>query len=179
MSIPLHPAVVHFPVVLAMLLPVVALAAALVVRRGGDARKTWLPVVIVAAGLAVSSFVAVRTGQAEEDTVEAVVPESAIHEHEERAELFFPLTVALLVVTAAGLASGQVATVARWTSVGAALAVAGVGFAVGHSGGELVYVHNAGAAYVSGADQGGVMSQGDADEGRHDDDSDDDSSQRP
>ena len=79
MSIPLHPAVAHFPIVLATLLPLVVLTAVLLVRRGADARKAWLPVVVVAAGLAVSSFVAVRTGQAEEATVEAVVSEQAIH----------------------------------------------------------------------------------------------------
>lgn len=32
---PLHPAVVHFPIVLAVLLPVVTLAGILAVRRGG------------------------------------------------------------------------------------------------------------------------------------------------
>jgi hypothetical protein len=31
------------------------------------------------------------------------------------------------------------------------LAVLGAGWNVGHSGGQLVYVHNAGAAYGSGA----------------------------
>ena len=91
---PLHPAVVHFPIVFVVLLPIVAIAALVIIRRGGSVKSSWLPVVALSAALAATSWVAVQTGEQEEDTVEQVVAGSAIHEHEERAELFFPLSLA-------------------------------------------------------------------------------------
>ena len=36
---PLHPAVVHFPIVLVVLLPLAAMTALLLIRRGEEARK--------------------------------------------------------------------------------------------------------------------------------------------
>jgi hypothetical protein len=96
-----------------------------------------------------SSWVAIQTGEAEEEVVERVVPRDAIHEHEERAELFLALSGLLLVVAAAGWLSGRVGEVARVGTVAGAVIVAGFGYRVGHSGGELVYVHGAGSAYVS------------------------------
>jgi uncharacterized membrane protein len=145
---PLHPAVVHFPIVLAVLLPVATLAGILAVRRGGGVRPSWLPAMAVAFALAASAFAAVRTGEAEEDAVERVVAEAPLHEHEERAELFLPLTFVGLLMVAGGLAPGRAGSSARWASLVVALAITALGLRVGHSGGELVYVHGAGQAYA-------------------------------
>ena len=88
MPTPLHPAIVHLPIALMVLLPIAALAAILVIRGTSSVRGAWIPVVILAAALSGSSWVAVQTGEREEEAVEHVVPEEAIHEHEERAEVF-------------------------------------------------------------------------------------------
>ena len=40
---PLHPAVVHFPIVIAIFLPLVALAALAYIRRGVDGRRAENP----------------------------------------------------------------------------------------------------------------------------------------
>jgi uncharacterized membrane protein len=147
---PLHPAIVHFPIVLAVLLPIATLAGVVAVRRGIGVREAWVPALVLATLLPVSAFAAVRTGEAEEESVEQVVSQAAIHEHEERAEIFLPLTVIGLVVVAAGLMPGRTGVGARWASLAVALAITGAGFFVGHSGGELVYVHGAGQAYAQG-----------------------------
>jgi uncharacterized membrane protein len=145
---PLHPAVVHFPVVLVVLLPVVALVAVLAIRRGVGVRGAWLPVVAVSAGLTVASWAAVETGEREEEAVERVVSRDAFHEHEDRAKLFLPLTVIGLVVVSAGLLAGKPGEVIRAAAVVTGVGLAIVGYMVGHSGGELVYEHGAAAAYV-------------------------------
>lgn len=146
---PLHPAVVHFPIVFDMLLPVVAIVAVVLIRRGARARTSWLWPVLVAAALAGSAWLAVETGQDQEDAVERVVPESTIHDHEEAGELFFQLSAISFLVFAAGLAAGRVGAGARYASVALALALVVAGYRVGGSGGELVYEHGAASAYVA------------------------------
>ena len=84
---PLHPMVVHFPMVLVVLLPIFAVGALIAIRRGARPRTAWGITTLVAAALAISSFVAVRTGEAEEDRVERIVQEAAMHKHEEAAEI--------------------------------------------------------------------------------------------
>lgn len=148
---PLHPAVVHFPIVLMFLLPLVAIGAAWMIRRGMDPRRTWAVPVVLAAGLAASAFVASRTGEAEEDRVEAVVPEAAIHDHEEAAERFLVLSGVLLLVTGAGLFRGDVGRAARMVTIVGSLGLIAAGVQVGLEGGELVYEHNAGSAYTGEA----------------------------
>jgi len=148
---PLHPAVVHFPIVLVVLLPIVAVTALVVIRRGADARRAWLPVVAFAMALSLSAWVAVETGENEEEAVEEAVSESAIHEHEEAAELFLPLTLVAMLLTGAGLLSGRAGDIARPAAALGAILLVVAGYRVGHSGGELVYEHGAAQAYTVGA----------------------------
>jgi uncharacterized membrane protein len=161
---PLHPAVVHFPVVFVVLLPIVALIGLFLIFRGGSARRSWIPVVALAAALTATSWVAVQTGELEEDTVERVVAESAIDEHEERAELFFPLTLAGLLVVSTGLLNGRPGQVMRGVFVAFALGLTYAGYEVGHSGGELVYEHGAASAYTE--DSGSARDDSDRDVSR-------------
>ena len=170
---PLHPAVVHFPIVLMLLLPVVALVTLWRARRSERPAALWWGPVALAGILALSSFVAVRTGEAEEDKVEAVVQEQAIESHEEQAERFLTLSGIVFVLTTAGLLPGIAGKSGRAIATVAAAALVVAGVQVGHTGGELVYQHGAGQAYA----QGQVTSQerGRASEdARADEDHDDD-----
>jgi uncharacterized membrane protein len=144
---PLHPAVVHFPIVLMILLPLFALGALWAIRRGSRPRMAWALPLAVSAALAASALAAVRTGEAQEEKVEDVVGERALHEHEEAAERFQILAGVLLLVAATGLAGGRVGTAGRWLTVAGSVGVALAGVQVGSSGGELVYEHGAGSAY--------------------------------
>ena len=147
---PLHPAVVHFPIVLMVLLPVVGGVALWAIRRGARPPVAWTVPVVAAAALALSSWVAVETGENEEDVVEPVVAEAAVHEHEEDAELFLVLSGALLLVTAAGLLRGAPGRAARLGAIAGAVGLAALGARVGHSGGNLVYRDGAASAYTEG-----------------------------
>lgn len=164
---PLHPALVHFPVVFAVLLPVVAVVALLVIRRGSGACNVWLPVVALSGVLAFSSWIAVQTGEAQEDIVEEVVSRSAIHEHEESAELVLILSFVTFLLAAGGLGNNRPGSMARVAATVLALGVLGAAFRAGHSGGELVYELGAAQAYTgpiavssggeaNGAEQGKV-----------------------
>lgn len=159
---PLHPAVVHFPVVLAVLAPVIALAALWAIGRGSRPRMAWGIATVAFAALAGSAFVATRTGEDQEDRVEQAVPEQALESHEESGTQFMYAAVAVLVLAAAGLAPGGLGKVARIGATAGSIVVLAMGYRVGESGGELVYRHGAGSAYT----QPGVTQAG----GEKDDD---------
>lgn len=152
---PLHPAVVHFPIVFAVLLPLVVLGALWAIRRGVRAPVAWAFPLAFTAALLVSSFAAVRTGEAEEDRVESVVGEAALHEHEEAGERFLVLTGVLLGIASFGLMRGHVGAAARLLTTAGSIAVLGAGLLVGRAGGELVYEHGAASAYTQPAGAGG------------------------
>ena len=148
---PLHPAVVHFPIVLMFLIPLFAIGAVWAIRRGSKVRRTWAVPLALAAALLASAFVALRTGETEEERVESVVSEAVLHEHEEAAERFLVLSGVLLLLAAAGLVSGDLGKAARYLTVAGSVVVAVAGVQVGAAGGELVYEHNAGSAYTTSA----------------------------
>lgn len=150
---PLHPAVVHFPIVLAVLLPIAGAVALWMIHRGSKPINAWAPVLAISLALTGSAWTAVQSGQHEEDRVEAVVAEAAIETHEEAAELFLPLSAGVLLLMGGGLLGGRKGQASRVAAVVAAMILVGQGVRVGHSGGELVYVHGAASAYV-GADAG-------------------------
>jgi uncharacterized membrane protein len=156
----LHPVVVHFPIVLTVLLPLVALVALLAIRRGGPARTLWAIPLVLAAALTASAWVAEETGGNDEEVVEEVVPHDAIEVHEERAERFVVLSGALLAVMGAGLLGGTVGQAARLVGTVGAVALLVPMAMVGSSGGDLVYDHGAASAWVerAGVEQAGGQS---------------------
>lgn len=145
---PLHPAVVHVPLALAVLLPISALVALWAMRRGARALHAWMVPVALALLLTGSAWVALRTGEAEEDRVEAVVGHDLLHEHEEAAERFLLFSGLVTVVGMAGLLGGTVGTASRLVATAGSVVVLAVAVQVGAAGGELVYRHGAASAYV-------------------------------
>lgn len=152
---PLHPAVVHLPIALAVLMPALALLAALAIRSGSVPPRAWAAVVLLQAALAGSGWLALETGEEQEERVEEIVAERHIEEHEEQAERFQWAAGVALVVVGAGLLPGAAGGLARGVAVLAALVVLVAGVQVGHSGGELVYRYGAASAYTQDAAAGG------------------------
>jgi hypothetical protein len=148
---PLHPIVVHLPIALAVLMPVISAGILIAWARGALQRRTWVLAIALQALLVGSAIAALRSGEAEEDRVEATVPEAAIEAHEEAAEGFvIAAAVVLVLALGAGLirrdsAARAVATLATVGTLG----VLGLGYRTGKAGGELVYRHGAAAAYTS------------------------------
>lgn len=148
---PLHPAIVHLPIGLAIVMPILALLATVAIRRNWFNRKLWFLVtlaqlVVLGAGLA-----ALQTGENEEDKIEQYVTESQIHHHEEKGEAFLWAAGLTLVASIAALvirASGG-AMAARIITIMLAVATTAFALDAGRSGGELVYQHGAARAYQS------------------------------
>lgn len=151
---PLHPAIVHFPIVFMILLPIAAAVALWAIRRGSRVRAAWAVPIGFAAALTLSAWLAVETGEAQEDRVEAAVTKRAIHPHEEAAERFLLLSGVLLVISGAGLLGGRLGRLARLATIAGAVGVAGAGAQVGHTGGKLVYQYGAASAYTQSGPNG-------------------------
>ena len=146
---PLHPALVHFPIVLLLLGTVAAVVAAVW-------RKHHLPVLAAAllAMGALGTWAAVASGESDGGLIENASPQlnSLVDAHETWAKR--TLTISILAAVAAG---GAVLT-ARWPGIARALAIVaalasvGAAFGVyqtGHRGGALVYRHGAGVEVAS------------------------------
>jgi hypothetical protein len=143
---------VHLPLALALLTPLVAAVAVWAFWTGHIGRRAWAAVAVLQVLLVLTALVAMKTGERDEDRVEAVVPEAAIHQHEEYAEQFTWTAAAVLGLAMVVFVPAAGRSFALLTLLGT-IAVAGMALRVGHAGGQLVYVHNAGAAYASSAGQ--------------------------
>jgi uncharacterized membrane protein len=145
---PLHPAIVHFPIVFAFLLPIAAAVALYLMVNKPNRTRLWLPVAALSLALAGSAWLAVETGEDQEEVIEDVVARAPLHDHEERAEAFLLAAGLLAFVSLLGAAPGRTGTIARGATGIGSVVVLGMAFFVGRSGGALVYEEGAAAAYV-------------------------------
>lgn len=169
MDLPLHPMLVHIPIAAALFLPLV-LGFALWRSLAGGHPGSWWPAVALFVVVAVAGSVAAATGEREEDTVESIVPSTALETHEEAAELFEWLAWTGAVLAVAGLLRGAGGRVARFAATGVSLLLVVATIRVGHAGGELVYRHGAAAAYTSAGASAGHGAMPTAHRGHDDDD---------
>jgi uncharacterized membrane protein len=148
---PLHPAVVHLPIALAVLMPLFATGLMAVIVKGAAPARAWAIAVALQVVLVGFAWFAVETGEADEERVEKVVAEAPIHEHHEAAEWFLRIAAAAALVMAAGLLPDRRGRIGRIVGVLASLAVLAAAVRTGHLGGELVYRHGAANAYTTSA----------------------------
>jgi len=146
---PLHPAVVHLPIALTLLLPPFVLGALWAIRRGAAPVRAWGIATAIFAALTLSSWVAVESGEQASEQVERVVAEAPLESHEEAAEAFLTVSAVVLGVALVGLRSGRIGQTARLLGTAGSVILLGAGWRVGHSGGALVYQHGAASAYTA------------------------------
>jgi uncharacterized membrane protein len=167
--IPLHPVLVHLPIALAVLMPLVMIGVIAAWWRAALPRRTWWVAVALQALLALSAVAALRSGEADEGRVERVVPEAAIEMHEQAAEIFLVGAALVLAITiAAGAVRGPriARALAALATVGS-LAVLWLGYRTGEAGGRLVYQHGAATAFAAPAAPGSVTAPDHDDHARH------------
>ena len=174
-SLLFHPKVVHIPMALGMLMPLIAGGIAFAWWRKWLTHRAWVLAAALQALLLASGVVALQTGEAEEDRVERIVPERVIEGHEEAAEVFVWASGAVLgamllsLVTVRRREGLPLAAVA----VTGTLVVLALGYRTGQSGGALVYQHGAAVAYAHPGAQTAPAPQLPREDGEHDDDDDD------
>lgn len=146
-----HPKLVHLPIALAVLMPLIAGGLLLAWWRKWLPARAWVIAVVLQAVLVASGVVALRSGQAEEERVERVVAERFIEEHEEAAEAFVWTSGGVLAVMLLGLAlsSRRAGPMAATVATLGTLIVLGLGYRTGQAGGDLVYRHGAAQVHVN------------------------------
>lgn len=151
-TVPLHPAVVHVPLGLAMVLPFVAIGLIWAIWRKWLPHGAWGIALGLQVLLAATGFVALQSGERDEEVVERVVPEAAIEAHEERGELFVWWNVGVLAFVLLPLVLRRAGSTSRLRLE--ALALLGMlgasflAYRTGAAGGELVFVHGAAQAHI-------------------------------
>lgn len=146
-DLPLHPIVVHFPIVLGFILPFAGFAFWWAIKKDFLPQRVWVLITALALVYGASALVASELGEKDEDKVEKVVSEKLIEEHEEAAELVPWIAGTLLLVSLAGL-RGKNAQRARLAFAIVSLAATIPLANAGHTGGELVYKYGAANAHL-------------------------------
>jgi uncharacterized membrane protein len=147
-ELPIHPMVVHFPIVLATLLPIACVAAIIAIRRKARPRLAWAFPVIIVTLLLGGGMLATRTGEFEEERVHNFIADEVVEQHEVAAARFLLLTAAVFALSLIGWLRGRAGSTARVIATVGSVVVAVMVYQVGKAGGELVYKHNAAAAYA-------------------------------
>ena len=154
MELPLHPKLVHLPIALAVLMPVLTGVLWIALLRGWLPLRAWLLATGAQVLLLGSSVLAMRSGENDEERVERLVPEAALEAHEEAAERFTWAAGIVLLLSLSPFLLQRRPKAANVAALVTAVGTCGVfwlGYEVGQAGGELVYRHGAAAAFV-GAD---------------------------
>jgi uncharacterized membrane protein len=168
-----HPKLVHLPVALAVLMPLVTGGVLLAWWRGWFDRRVGVLVFALQALLVGSGALAMNTGEKEEERVERVVAEEHIEAHEEAAEVFVWASGAVLLLMAVPLVlpNGRTRHALLLGGFLGTLIVFGLGYKAGEAGGRLVYQYGAAQVYMDlGGIPGGVVTDGN--DGGGDSDSD-------
>lgn len=167
-----HPKVVHLPMALAVLMPLVAGGVAFAWWRGWFDRRVWTIVVLLQCALAGSGLIAMNTGETEEERIEEFVAERYIEAHEEAAEVFVWASAIVLglMILPVVLSHGRLRNTTMAVACIGTLVVLGLGYRTGEAGGRLVYQHGAARAYVTGVP---ASSDESVRSGAHDEDEDD------
>ena len=160
-----HPRVVHLPIALSILMPLVAGGVLFAWWRGWFRRRVWVVVLLLQAALVGSGALAMSTGEREEERVEDVVAGEHIEAHQKAADAFVWAGAAVLLLMAVPLMlpEGRARQAASIVAFVGTLVVFALGYRVGDAGGRLVYQHGAAQAYVTnGGGEDVVPASGDS-----------------
>jgi hypothetical protein len=147
-----HPKLVHVPMALGVLMPLIAGGLLLAWWRRWLPHRGWVLAVGLQAILVGTGILALRSGEIEEERVERVVVERFIEEHEEAAEAFVWASGGVLgiMVLAAAFGSRRPGLPLAAAATLGTFLVLGLGYRTGQAGGSLVYEHGAASAYLAG-----------------------------
>lgn len=149
MNVPFHPAIVHFPIALTFVLPLLIVVFALFIRANKMGPKAWFIVIGLQLVVVATGYVSLESGENEEEVVERVVAKKLISEHESAAEVFVGSAVLSLVLSiAAYFVRKEIGFPLKLAVAALTLLSSYLAYNTGHLGGELVYEHGAASAYA-------------------------------
>lgn len=149
MQTPFHPLIVHFPIALTFIMPALILVIAYMIKANKMSPSSWIVIIGLQLTLVVTGYIALESGETDEDIVEKVVSKKLIHAHEEAAEIFVGSTVLVLALSiAVFFIRKDVGYKIKIGILFLSLISCFLVFRAGELGGELVYSHGAASAYT-------------------------------
>jgi uncharacterized membrane protein len=146
---PFHPSIVHLPIVLSFMLPFVMIFCFLMLKTQKSHHLIWALVIFLQGIVVLSGYLALESGEIEEDRVEKIVEAKMINQHEEAAEIFVGFSVIIFCLNiVAYFLKGQYQFNVMLTAIFLAFVSLFLGINVGSRGGDLVYKHGAGRAFL-------------------------------
>ncbi|MBA3460930.1 MAG: hypothetical protein H0T46_13255 [Deltaproteobacteria bacterium] len=148
-ALPMHPKLVHVPMALCILMPMVATLIWVGVRRGWFTPRVWLIAAFLQGATLGGGVAALLTGQEDGEKVEGYASEEALSAHEDAAYWFLYVAGANFLLCGATFLLHR----DRRQQLAGAFAIVGLaagayaGYRVGDAGGRLVYVANASDAH--------------------------------
>lgn len=154
--LPWHPISVHLPLALSFLLPFLILVFALLIKRKYFPENSWLIVVGLQMILTASGYIALETGETDEEITKTVLAREYVNAHEEAAEIFVGSTVLALVLgIVVFFLDPRFQFSLRLAVILISLISAYLGYQAGAKGGALVYIHGAAEAHYPNSNVGG------------------------
>lgn len=148
MELPIHPMLVHLPLGLSLILPLLILIFLILIKLGKMDSKLWSIIIGLQLLLTFSGYVTITTGENEEEIVKEVVSKKLIALHETKAEMFVGASVITLVLSVGSFfIDRKFQFKTHLTVLAASLFTVFLAFRAGESGGRLVYEHGAASAY--------------------------------
>lgn len=155
---PLHPSIVHLPIVLTFIMPILVVAFAWMIKNNKMSPKGWILIMGLQLAVVITGYVSLETGETEEEAVSKVVSKDYIHEHEEAAEIFVGSTVLALVLSiAAFFIRKEIQFPVKLSIAVIGLVSSYLAYKTGQLGGELVYKHGAASAYGHVEESNGLL----------------------
>lgn len=146
---PLHPMMVHLPLGLALILPVIILTFMILIRLKKISDSMWIMIMSLQAFLVAIGHLTIATGENEEDLVRTIIDRKIVSMHELDAEMFVGSVVIGLVISVMGYFANKKY---QFKSQVAVLAISIITILlavnVGRSGAALVYKHGAAQVYL-------------------------------
>jgi uncharacterized membrane protein len=150
MQAPLHPLIVHFPIALTFILPILILVFAFMIKTQKMSQLAWLVIIGLQVATTATGYIALETGENEEHAVEKVLDKKLIQAHEEAAEIFVGFTVLALVLSVGSyFLRTELQFLAQLVICAVTLVSGYLAYNTGSLGGELVYRHGAAQAYTN------------------------------
>ncbi len=149
-DLPIHPIIVHFPIALSFIIPLILVLVFIGTKKDLFTSKVLIIPLLLQLIVVGSGYLAMEFGEDDEEKVEKVVAEQHIEEHEEAAEFFIYSQSVVLALLLAALFLQSVGILKPLALIASVLAIYPT-ILTGHSGGKLVYQYGAASAHATNA----------------------------